>query len=322
MINMRTKAMTIKTKHPYRPLALKEAPNPEVWKKLWYRMHEHNKMVLIVIVGKPGIGKTWLAVSLGMLLDRLPYTHVTRFKPSHFALGPLEFMEQIKGKHPKGSMFVNDDAGLTADAREALSLVNKTLSKVIQSCREGKNYGLILTLPSFTMLDKNIRDLADVIIEVHGWDTDTNESIFKFHWLSLNPMIGKRYHQRPMGKVSVEHPDGMNYNTAEKIDQLRMPMGDKYLIEACKKKKLAYIDQEYSDFYRELLNRTKRRTYADKLALAKERIDQYTFTDEKGNIDIDTGLIYADRELNITNPVDSSKIAKTLRRSLIVGGMS
>ena len=115
------------------PPTIYSRPYGHIFANLWYRMHVKKKMCFMVFLGDPGVGKTVLATEFAMLLDRPEKRDVSRFTPDNFTLGPLQLMQKINEKHPKGTFFVNDDAGLTAGARDALSLINKTMSKVLKT---------------------------------------------------------------------------------------------------------------------------------------------------------------------------------------------
>lgn len=314
MLNDQTKPKGFKI-----PPSISQLKDAKVWKKLWYRMHVKRKMCFIVIVGRPGSGKSVLGIEIASRLDIGSKKDVSRFKPDHFTLGPLQLLEKIKSRFPYGTFLLNDDAGLTADSREAMSTINRTLSKVLQSCREDKHLGIILTLPFFDMLDKNLRSLADVVIVVKDWDANTKITKFKFYWVDRHPLYGKTYYKRPKRTVKTKHPDGALIVTKNPIDEMRIKVKYWDVIEECRKRKLAYLDNEYADFYREMLSKVKKKTFNENFEIACKRIDRYTFTDAEGKLDIDSTLILTDPELGVRAQADAARIAKTLRRRLDAG---
>jgi hypothetical protein len=110
---------------------------------------------VIVVVGKTGVGKSYLALKLGELID-------TGFSTDNVAFSIKDFLDLIRMK-PKGSVPIFDDAGIYFDAQKFYEKSQQLLSYALESCRF-KYQTLIFTVPDFKMLNVNARRLTHFLI--------------------------------------------------------------------------------------------------------------------------------------------------------------
>lgn len=132
--------------------------------QLYEQRRRDGRTLLAVIVARDaatGTGKTTLAVQLAKSWDQNGWT------ADRATLDPAEYSDQYTAEDtPKQSVLLLDEAEQAADNRRSMSGTNIELSHLWATMRYREIYSLV-TLPSASMLDKRLKELADLKIVVH-----------------------------------------------------------------------------------------------------------------------------------------------------------
>lgn len=158
---------------------LYEYINDSIWK--------HNKNVLIVITGSVGAGKSYVGLKIASEIDPT-FTHETM--KDRIFVEPEDFLKRIvdrENKLEKGQVLLMDECGVSANSRTFMSRTNLALSYISQTVRR-RNLVIIMCLPSFSMLDSQIRSLFHIYIEAKKIDFDNNVTKCKVYKLFTNKM--------------------------------------------------------------------------------------------------------------------------------------
>lgn len=292
------------------PQVIAEHKDRLLWRKAWLYMHRYNKMFSVCICGKPGSGKSWLAMSIADLLDRTADSG-SRFDILNCTFGVEAFTERIHARQPAGSFLLADDAGLSMYSREAMMKSVRDITKIFMSCRY-LNRGIVLTLPNFKMLDSNVRRLVDAYIEVTNIDYETQMTTFKFMFVGASPFsgdVGRRY---PLIKRTRVHPSGTVMPYIEKRVRFSLKKPSDALIEAYEKKKVSYMDNLYKE-YAQGMRKDNKKSFADALEAVKKNKDKYVITKDRKQV-VDWGMVLGDRELGIRDPVSAKKICQLVNK--------
>jgi len=303
-----TGTQTMKSKQDYLPEEIRNSPDVKIYGKIWGLLHNRNRMFSCVIVGKPGRGKSWLSIAMAEMLDRTKLSG-TRFKQEHITFGEKEFSEVIRKKHKPGTFIIVDDAGISLYSREALKKEVIALSKIFQTVRY-KNLGIILTLPSWAMLDKNIRRLTDAYIEVLDPDLSSKESIYKFQWVEASPLGDTIYRKYPKEtKITITMND-IEYKKKYRKVEFRLPRASYLLLQRYEQRKEDYMGKLYTTFYREIHGGKK--THLDQKIEEIYKNKRKYYEEVKGITVISSLLILADPNSGVNNDAVANKVARFL----------
>lgn len=153
--------------------------------------------VKIIIQGansQTGIGKTTLAIELcreidqnGWSAERKAFIDVQEYLNSYL-------------DYPKGSALLLDEIGAGADSRRATSTENVNLSQGWQLLRS-KNIATVATLPSTSMLDNRMLELADY------WVLVRSRGIAQPFEINVNDFNGKVSRDELPGREHIKFPD-------------------------------------------------------------------------------------------------------------------
>jgi len=137
---------------------------------LQYRMHRKKESNCIILFGKKGVGKSFLALRCAELLDK-------SFSLDRVCFSPKQFFALVK-KVPEGACIIYDEIGIGTNARDAQTRSNKNMSFIAQMIRS-KCITVLFTTISWGLVDAQVRNLMDFAIHVQGHDDQTTD--FKFH---------------------------------------------------------------------------------------------------------------------------------------------
>jgi len=124
---------------------------------------QNNQHFVILIVGRPGSGKSYTSLRIaelvdpGFSLDKLVYT-------------PIEFIKLVKNEK-EGSVIIFDEAGTGIFSREWHQKINIAFAKLFQILRY-KRFGIILNAPLIHFLDRVVRLLFDYILLIEGYNKE------------------------------------------------------------------------------------------------------------------------------------------------------
>lgn len=164
--------------------------------------------IKIIIQGKnsqTGIGKTTLAIQLCRFID-----DGWNAKNNAF-IDTREYVNAHMDK-PKGSALLLDEIEKGADSRRAMSQENVDLSQAWATLR-ARNIATVCTLPSISMLDNRMLELADywVLVKRRGWAQPYKVEVNDFnHKIQRKPLPGDqhiRFADLPSGDADKEHLD-------------------------------------------------------------------------------------------------------------------
>jgi ABC-type dipeptide/oligopeptide/nickel transport system ATPase component len=179
----------------------------------WSRdIRVHEKCLGLIVVGKTGSGKSWLALRIAADLDPT-FDAATRV-----VYTAEDFMRLVAyGKLKRGQAIIFDELAHAegGDSRASMSRTNRLLSGIVSTYRQ---MGLIVifVLPTLTQLDKNLRMISiDGYFEIISIDHKNKETICSFKQNDLNVIMGKSYSKLPI--VTLE--DG----SVKKVKAFRFP---------------------------------------------------------------------------------------------------
>lgn len=129
---------------------------------------EKNMNRIIIIVGDPGTGKSYTALTYMYWFYSIKYGHKIRpneFPFDNITFDPLDFLNRVDGQ--EGEVIMFDEGGVGANARRWYTKANIAMSEVIQTMRF-KRHIILVTVPRLRMVDKHLRDLAHELHTLPG----------------------------------------------------------------------------------------------------------------------------------------------------------
>lgn len=183
--------------------------NNPVYSTIWTDIYEKDLDALIAICGRRGNCKSGSAIRFGEDFD-LAVNGMSRFDASHVFFTAQDFINAIREKHPKGSVFVWDEVGVENDSRSWYSTKNKFIKYVMETNRY-RNFVVLVTVPTLKSVDISTQRLLSGYIEMHGKIGDGNQAWGKFEFVETNPKTSKSYFKRP------RYWDDDNFHMADKI---------------------------------------------------------------------------------------------------------
>lgn len=191
--------------------------NAWLFKPMYKKIRWDNQHLPIVIVGRPGSGKSYLSMYLALMFS-------PTFKPSEsvvFNAGDFANIVQRRDL-PKGFPIIIDDSGLTAASTDAMTKEVKAISKIMQSIRS-RNLIIILNLPNFFLLAKNVRTLLEYYFEPVKINKRQKICHAKIRLLKINPLSGEVYRYSPIQIKKEPHWTGYTQTKKYKITTLAFP---------------------------------------------------------------------------------------------------
>lgn len=173
--------------------------------------------IKIIIQGansQTGIGKTTLAIELCRWIDQQEWDA----KDKAF-VDVNEYLNSYLD-YPAGSALLLDEIGAEADSRRSTSTENVELSQGWQLLR-ARNIATVATLPSTSMLDKRMLELAD------WWVLVKSRGIAQPYKINVNDFNGKVARKPLPGDEHIKFPDlpdwdgDKNYLDEIKDDKIR-----------------------------------------------------------------------------------------------------
>lgn len=208
---------------------IKKGQNPfMVWVKGRLSLKQKNS-VNVAIVGETGSGKTYTAIKLCQEVD-------PEFSEKRIVFSVEEVVKILDAKESglkRGSAILLEETGVSAGSRDALTNTNKTLSYIYQTIRV-KGYFLVLTLPNFMFLDKQVRELQHVLMETQGINKVKHFCMVKPLFISVSQTTGQMY------KKYLNYAGG---GQKGKLKSLSVGLARPELITAYEERKDIYLDE-------------------------------------------------------------------------------
>ena len=164
-------------------------PSGIVW-HIYKRMYVKNENMLMSIIGAPGTGKSWSAISLCCLID-------PEFDEDSVCFSADDFTQAIKDRR---RAIILDDVGLIAGSRRFLSADNVFLGQIAQAMRF-LNSMVILTAPIHNFYDLQLRKLINLLLMTKYINRQTKMVGMRAWFLTSNPFKGKDYQHRPIQRT-------------------------------------------------------------------------------------------------------------------------
>lgn len=125
------------------------------------RLHRRDQNAIIVVAGATGSGKSESSIRLAQLID-------DSFNVGRIVWSVEAFLDIVRnGNLPKGSVIIWEEAGVGADSRTSMGLMNRAVTYLLETFRH-LNLGLIITVPDLSMLDGRIHNLSHYYLETAG----------------------------------------------------------------------------------------------------------------------------------------------------------
>lgn len=247
------------------PPQILASQNAWLFKPMFRKVKYENQHLPMVIVGRPGSGKSYLSMYLALMFD-------ANFSPKQsvvFNAGDFANIVQRRDL-PKGFVIIIDDSGLTAGSTDAMTKEVKAISKIMQSIRS-RNLIIILNLPNFFLLAKNVRTLLEYYLEPVKINREQKICHAKIRLLKINPLTGEVYRYSPIQVKKEKHWTGYNQIKKYKITTLAFPKIPDHIAkeyEALKEEKMHEFNVKQS----KTLNIDKRQERLNKIQAASEEL--------------------------------------------------
>lgn len=144
--------------------------NHPLYKAITKRIQSKKQNVLILIVGDPGTGKSFLALRLASMLDPTFNEETMRERVVCHA---EQFSNLIANgdddKLNEGAAFIVDEMGASMGNRDWYTIGNKSVSVILQTFRY-RRLIMIMTVPNMSFIDVHARKLINFLIETKKID--------------------------------------------------------------------------------------------------------------------------------------------------------
>jgi len=228
-----------------------------LYRHCWNNVWTKDLNAIFVIVGIPGTGKSTLGLKICEDLDQT-------FNTDRICYSVQDLVKLLhkKGKErlKPGSCVLFDEIVNEAGSysRRALSKHNQIMNFIIANMR-ARRIILVICLPKFTQLDKDIREvgLTGTFQMIHI-DRKKKLARTKFKWRDVDEMTGGTADKFPR----LKHPD---YDHKVKVTTIWWGKPSEELEKAYKEKKKSYMETKVENWLSMLSNELK-----DKKLTAKE----------------------------------------------------
>lgn len=285
--------------------------NNFIYKHFNWQITDNKSNVMIIVIGRPGIGKSTVAQKICSDCD--PTFNINRvvYDTESF-LKLLVEGDPTTGKLTAGQAILFDeiinDKG--AESRSSMSKSNKTMTYINANFRV-RRLIVVMCLPSLMMLDKNLREVnVTAIIQVMKKDITNKKNSCKFFWCDYNSMT--QFFMREFPRL--RDKDGQIY----KVSTVKIGLPPRELEEQYEKKKMEYLNSNLKRWLDAVqqMNEKKSRMVNPKeiINVILNNSDKYMVAGKYNSI-----LIGSDEELGIGHNL-SVNIAAVLNKQQGLGG--
>ena len=189
-----------------------------------------NQSLTATIVGAPGSGKSWSCMRMLETLDE-------DFGIGNIAFYPKEFIHALREERRS---FLIDDVGMQLSSRDSMTRTNKKYTQLFEGMRF-RNKIVLMTVPSFGMVDKNLRHLSQVYMQAIGINRRTDRVKMIIRFLSIDPKQDQTYYYAPIMRGIVEKGE-KRYVVYERVLTVDIPKPSKAIITQYEDKKSVAFD--------------------------------------------------------------------------------
>jgi adenylate kinase family enzyme len=237
-----------------------------IYRHIWNNITQRDMNATFVIVGTPGKGKSTLALKICEDID--PTFNVNRICYS--------VVEMVSLLAKKGDEYLKPGAAVMFDeivneqggySRTALSKHNQVMNFVIANMR-ARQIVLIICLPKFTQLDKDIREVGLTGVFQMGYiDRNRKKALTKFKWRQADEMTGM------MKDIFARLKDGPN-NRKYKVTKIWWGKPSNELEKAYKIKKKSYMEDKVAKWLEMLTDEKGDKKLTHARDIAKKILEQ------------------------------------------------
>ncbi len=148
------------------------------YRQIYSKIYHKNGNYIMLILGKPGSGKSFAALKIAYDLDRTEHNK-PKFNPwTNIFFNFEDFLNGVENGKSRGEVFILDESGIIEgiQSRNFMSTGNKIASSLFQTMRV-KGQIIIILAPAGLMIDKQVKFTvhADIIMQDHdkhhSWGT-------------------------------------------------------------------------------------------------------------------------------------------------------
>jgi len=239
------------------PPSVKEAPYSKWWfTPAWRQMHYSNAgNNLGVVVGGNGTGKSWMlgwvAETLGVNKRGEKTLFDTDHLWNHVCFDAKTFSDIVSAlmKLPKyktvGYQILLDEGQLALYSKEAFNEEVKNLSRLLMTVRS-RRWGVYINLPSFKMLNKDVRTITNWMVWMKGKPTDCSHGTY--YEVNTNLMDGEPNIKKPVCYKTIRVMDRLPFSVKAAHNILEFPKPSKKFIVPYEKMKAIHQRELYNQF--------------------------------------------------------------------------
>ena len=240
------------------PMSIKTHKYGFLFSKEWGTMHNSNAgNDLTVFTGAMGSGKSWACAKhqeiLGVNSNEEPiyfnpdavWNHICFSKPGFDAI--TNQLAKIKKSRTRGYQIMLDEAEVGLYSKKAMTKEVMDLTLKFATIRS-RRWGIGLTLPTFGMLNADIRRLVNYFCIMTGKFSEDNRSISKIEFMWSHPVTGEIWRPRPSFMQSEINPITGCYNYVRyKLDTIAWEKPTHKVIRGYEKLKKEFQNKFYSE---------------------------------------------------------------------------
>jgi len=220
----------------------------------WQMIHNSKKgNSLAVFCGGLGSGKTYAALNRAEVLGVLPeQDDLHLFDPDHLenhvCFDKLGFdritamLKEKKDTWTRGYQIVLDEAEIDLYSKDFQKDTVKDLTKKFATIRS-RRYCIALTLPSFGMLNADIRRLVNYYCQMQKVNLEEKTSYSSFNYLRTNPFTNIIYRHKPTFKEVLVGVDGLPLFHRTKLSRIEWALPNKKVCSRYEELKDAFLDE-------------------------------------------------------------------------------
>lgn len=215
-----------------------KAVKPPYLELMRRRIWHDNKNVLSIFVGTTGSGKSYSALRAAEILDHT-------FNIDRVCFSTIEFLTLLRNgikdnSLKKGMVIMYDELGIGHSNRNFQDGVNKCLNFIMQGFRK-ENLIVFMTVPKFSFIDKQVRELAHYVVKPEKINKKFNVCWCSGYVIDQNPMgvYGSEFIIR---KSTIA---GVDFDGVQEMDMFGLQLPSERLRIEYEEKKRGFLNDLY-----------------------------------------------------------------------------